>query len=496
MKLFKSDAGVFQPVQKRQFGFERLEKNLEDWLGANPHLLGDDIMLIGRQVKTDRGAIIDLLALDQHGRVVVIELKRGRAPRDTVAQLNDYLTAVSGWSDGELARKANLIPFDREVNNLVRRFKEHFKLSRAPDFNEEQIGIAVAETFEPDFVKQIGGLRFGCRILQFSNFVTQGNDEFLLMNPLHDTTVKASANGQNGTDDDALVNVPAEVRERFSQLLDSVDDLLKDGACPEADGWRLHKSDRYVSGVFSRWRTNYEGITLFYEPEDDAYYVGTNCKVKHARVLSALLKPNKPEIEAALGPNLRWDMDSWWSLSERVENDPKQIAARIAAYHEHLKPYLDQAIPGRASTNGARGVTQLQFDFWAGFRNYAEKAGSKLRYPVPRPKGWMTINTGGFLYVAIASQNRLAVYIAIKGPNRRKNFELLKTAKAAIDKEFGAPLRWEPLPTKKESQIQTHFDGKLLDRAAWPAAYKWMLQSLERFHEIFVPRIERLKLKP
>jgi hypothetical protein len=113
MKLFKADAGVFQPIQKRQFGIERLEKNLEDWLGANPHLLGDDIMLIGRQVKTDHGAFIDLLALDQHGRVVVIELKRGRAPRDTVAQLNDYLTAISGWSDGELARKANLIPYDR-----------------------------------------------------------------------------------------------------------------------------------------------------------------------------------------------------------------------------------------------------------------------------------------------------------------------------------------------------------------------------------------------
>ncbi|UPT74948.1 MAG: DUF4268 domain-containing protein [Elusimicrobiota bacterium] len=189
-------------------------------------------------------------------------------------------------------------------------------------------------------------------------------------------------------------------------------------------------------------------------------------------------------------------MDPWWSLSERVENDPKLIAARIAAYHEHLKPYLDQAIPGRAPTNGVRGVTKLQFDFWAGFRNYAEKAGSKLRYPVPRPKGWMTINTGGFLYVAIASQNRLAVYIAIKGPNRKKNFELLNTEKAAIDKEFGAPLVWEPLPTKKESQIQTHFDGKLLDQAAWPEAYKWMLDSLERFHEIFVPRIKRLKLKP
>ncbi|MDX6768822.1 MAG: DUF4268 domain-containing protein [Elusimicrobiota bacterium] len=354
MKLFKSEAGVFQPVQKRQFGFERLEKNLEDWLGANPHLLGDDILLIGRQVKTDRGAFIDLLALDRHGRVVVIEVKRGRAPRDTVAQLNDYLTAISGWSDGELARKANLIPYDREVNNL----------------------------------------------------------------------------------------------------------------------------------------------TLFYEPEDDTYYVGTNCKVKHTRVLSGLLKRNKPAIEAALGTDLRWDMDRWWSLSETVSDDPRKIAARIKAYIENLSPYLDQAIPGRAATNGGSSVTKTQLDFWTEFLRCAEDSGSKLRYPEPRPKGWMTINTGGFLYVAIATQNRMTVYLAVKGRDRKKNFDLLKTERAEIDKEFGSPLKWEVLPHRKESQIQVHHEGKLLDRSTWPETHKWMLKSLERFHTIFAPRIKRHQLKP
>jgi hypothetical protein len=496
MKLFKSHAGVFQPIQKRQFGFERLEKNLEDWLGANPHLLGDDVMLVGRQVKTDRGAIIDLLALDQEGRVVVIELKRGRAPRDTVAQLNDYLTAVSGWSDGELARKANLIPYDREVNNLVRRFKEHFKVASAPEFNGEQVGVVVAEDFDPDFITQISGLRFACRVLQFSNFVTATNDEYLLINPLHDFARQAQAAEEDEeTENGEAAGVPSDVKERFSRLLDEVEELLKD-ACPADEGWRLHRSKQYVQGVFSCWKTIWEGISLYYDPADRTFQVHTNCQPRHNRALRALLTAHRREIEKALGDKVSWEDHSSSCLYEMVSDDPEFIAGRIRRFIEVLKPYLDQAIPGRASTNGAPSITKLQFDFWSGFRNYAEKAGSKLRYPVPRPKGWMTINTGGFLYVAIASQNRLAVYIAIKGPDRKKNFELLKAEKAAIDKEFGAPLRWEPLPTKKESQIQTHFDGKLLDRAAWPEAYKWMLDSLERFHEIFVPRIKRLKLKP
>lgn len=494
MKLFKATSGVFLLIQKRQFASERLERNLEDWLGANPRLLGDEIMLIGRQVKTDHGDI-DLLALDAQGRVVVIELKRGRAPRDTVAQLNSYLTAVHGWSDRELERKANLIPYDREVSNLVRRFKEHFKVSHAPDFNEEQAGIVVAEDYEPDFVKQIGGLRFDCRVYQFSNF-TQENDEYLLMNLLHGAAPAAAKPGRNGSDSDAPVKVPADVRERFSKLLDGVHALLKDDVCRESDGWRLHKSDRYVQGVFSCWRRNYEGITLYYEPEDDAYYVSTNCKPQHRQVLSELLKANRPQVEAALGKELIWDMESWWSLSERVEPDPERIAARIKAYIENLRPHLDQALPGRASTNGVRGVTKLQLDFWTAFRKYADETGTKLRFPALRPKGWMTINTGGFLYVAIASQNRITVYLAIKGPDRKKNFEALKAERAAIEKDFGGPLRWEALPHRKESQVQIHFDGKLLDRATWSQTHKWMLKSLERFHEVFVPRIKRLKLRP
>lgn len=494
MKLFKATSGVFQPIQKRQFGFERLEKNLEDWLGANPHLLGDDILLIGRQVRTDHG-IIDLLALDREGRAVVIELKRGLASREVVGQLNSYLTIVDRWSDRELERNANLVPYDREVSNLVRRFKEHFKVTSVPDFNDEQVGVVVAEEFDPDFTTHISGLRFDCRVLQFSNFVTTTNDEYLLINPLHDSARPAQATEENEeVEDGEAASVPADVKGRFSKLLDSVEELLKD-ACSASDGWRLHRSKRYVQGVFSCWKTIYEGISLYYDPTDRSLQVHTNCQPRHNRTLRELLTAHRREIEEALGDKVSWEDHPSSCLYEMVPDDPEFIAGRIRRFIEVLKPYLDEALPGRSMTRGG-DITKLQLEFWTGFRKYATEAGSKLRFPALRPKGWMTINTGGFLYVAIASQNRIAVYIALKGKDRKKNFDLLKAEKDGIETEFGAPLRWEPLPTKKESQVQTHSDGKLLDRSTWPETHKWMLHSLERFHEIFVPRIKRLKLRP
>ena len=67
-----------------------LEKHLEDMIFEDPHLVGVDLLAIGRQVPTDFGGFIDLLGLDVDGRLHVLEIKRDRTPRDVVAQTMDY----------------------------------------------------------------------------------------------------------------------------------------------------------------------------------------------------------------------------------------------------------------------------------------------------------------------------------------------------------------------------------------------------------------------
>jgi hypothetical protein len=66
------------------------EKRLEELLESNPTLLGLPLLVIGRQVRTDLGRIVDLLALDSEGTVHVLELKRDRTPREAVAQALEY----------------------------------------------------------------------------------------------------------------------------------------------------------------------------------------------------------------------------------------------------------------------------------------------------------------------------------------------------------------------------------------------------------------------
>lgn len=65
------------------------EKKLEDALANHPEMLLGDLTLVGRQIATPVGAI-DLLGIDEEGRLVIFELKRGPVTREAVAQLLDY----------------------------------------------------------------------------------------------------------------------------------------------------------------------------------------------------------------------------------------------------------------------------------------------------------------------------------------------------------------------------------------------------------------------
>lgn len=85
-----------------------MESQLEDYIEADPVLLGERLLLIGRQVPTAHGGFIDLLAVDADGVVNVIELKRDKTPRDVVAQTLDYGSWVA-----ELGRDQIVEIFER-----------------------------------------------------------------------------------------------------------------------------------------------------------------------------------------------------------------------------------------------------------------------------------------------------------------------------------------------------------------------------------------------
>src|SRR4051794_8421924 len=96
MPLYRvNEAGTFVPFEATPF--PDVERVLEEWIEKNPHLLlhGETVAFIGRQPRTVHGKFLDLLGIDVTGACVIVELKRGEAPREVIAQSLEY----AAWVD-------------------------------------------------------------------------------------------------------------------------------------------------------------------------------------------------------------------------------------------------------------------------------------------------------------------------------------------------------------------------------------------------------------
>lgn len=153
--------GTFKEYAEIPFQKDHEETILENWIEANPQSLLEDsgLLIIGRQVTTNLGGFIDLLGLDREGNTVVIELKRDRTPRDTLAQALEYASSVEEMTSGQLE-----FIFQRYLNDEATNLAEYHQQYFALDANE-------AVAFNKDQRVVIVGQRVSQEILQTSSFL-------------------------------------------------------------------------------------------------------------------------------------------------------------------------------------------------------------------------------------------------------------------------------------------------------------------------------------
>ncbi len=90
-------------VERVKFIPMPLEEQLENIIAGDISILDQSLFLIGRQVPTKYNKFIDLMAMDADGKLVIIELKRDKTPRDVIAQLLDYGSWVRELKDEDIA---------------------------------------------------------------------------------------------------------------------------------------------------------------------------------------------------------------------------------------------------------------------------------------------------------------------------------------------------------------------------------------------------------
>ena len=171
------------------------ESDLEDWLENSPWALIQDelILWIDRQpsARDEEGTIIpDLLGVDAEGNLVVVEFKRGRTPRDVVAQLLEYAAWANELSEEEIKERSENYFNTRDEfkgKQFYDVYKDVFDLSdtdEVPPLNRNLRLFIVAADIPTRvarvcrFLRTSHGMDINC--INVSTFQTEESDEVIV----------------------------------------------------------------------------------------------------------------------------------------------------------------------------------------------------------------------------------------------------------------------------------------------------------------------------
>ena len=240
------------------------ESDMETWLKQNLHVLTDGAPLlpIGQQLATPYSGTLDLLALDADGNVVVIELKRGKPPRDAIAQALEYAAwAADQTPEAILARADSYLRPD----SLARRWAETFATqddTTPPDelpahvrLNERQRIFLVVEGYSERITAVAQYLRkkgIDFNLVTFHYYRTDSGEEMLnfelSVGPDQDGMVTPTGGGQGENTEEAVLARWSTANRiaygHFRERLLSADDTLQIDPKAAAISIRMQMRDR------------------------------------------------------------------------------------------------------------------------------------------------------------------------------------------------------------------------------------------------------------
>lgn len=164
-----------------------LESHLEGWLARSPWAIAQEpVLVIGRQANArnkDTTIFPDLLGLDKEGNIVIVELKKGKTPREVVAQLLEYAAWANELSDEaihDIAAQYFSRLQDLSDKTLTEAFCETFETDELPSLNQRLRLFIAAELISPSisrvcrFLRMTHGVDVNC--VEFSIYQTESGE--------------------------------------------------------------------------------------------------------------------------------------------------------------------------------------------------------------------------------------------------------------------------------------------------------------------------------
>ncbi len=182
-----------------------IESRLEQILDENIAVASPNWLVIGRQVRTDHGMFVDLLAVDPDANLVVLELKRDKTYRDIIAQLLDYGSWVRELKDDRIAQiftdyQKRWHP-DHQVVSIDEAFKTKFGLEMPDELNPAHELVVVAASLDPSTERVVRYLSDEYRVrinVVFFRVFRDGDREYLSRAWLRDPAEVSAGLGEEG----------------------------------------------------------------------------------------------------------------------------------------------------------------------------------------------------------------------------------------------------------------------------------------------------------
>jgi hypothetical protein len=307
-----------------------LEQRIERWILRDISVLDPNLLVIGQQVETAYGKLIDLLCIDSDGGVVIVELKRDKTPRDVTAQALDYASWVQTLN-AEAIQKIAAEHLNGDSLELA--FRQKFAKDFPDALNENHSIVVVASEIDDGTERIIRYLSdAGIRInaARFSFYKSTDGREFLSRT----FTVALEEAERTASKGKRIVTTPVEMERRADGA--GVGDLYREalnvfGPCFDNHG--TNKTALWFSGAIEEGSTSRK-IILSLVPGSSSKENGLRYQIYRDRLASYanttadnIFKhlPSNPEEYAnyAAAPD---DLRGWSGYIRNLE-DVKGIAS-------------------------------------------------------------------------------------------------------------------------------------------------------------------------
>ena len=142
-----------------QFSTLKLKEryDIEEWIEKTPEILGEELLIIYKELPLPSGIRLDLLAIDKKANLVIIELKRDNSGTNVEWQAIKYTSYCSNFLQEDIFKYyAEYLQSDEDEAQLK---IEEFIDEEIDKLNEKQRIILVSKEFHSDVISAVLWLR-------------------------------------------------------------------------------------------------------------------------------------------------------------------------------------------------------------------------------------------------------------------------------------------------------------------------------------------------